>query len=445
MRACGCGARLRVGVLGLPLLLGACGFGWWGEADAPPLPGERQPVLLLEAGPEPDPALAGAPVVLPPVRNNDAWPQIGGDATHTLLHVALEPPLRRAWTADVGRGNSATSRLIGAPVVDGGLVFAADANATVAAFRLENGQRVWRRSFRLGTDRRLGAGLAAQGGGVFVATSAGEVAGLDAANGEIIWSTELGSPVRAAPTLVGRTVLVTTADNQTFALDAVTGATLWAHQAFAEVSAILGGASPASAGGAVIAPYSSGEVFGLVLENGAPVWIDSVRRPVRTAAIAAISDIRAAPVIDPAGRVIVAGHGGEVAAIDIPSGQRLWDQRLTSAETPWVTTDSVFLVTTQGEVVALDSETGRIRWVTQLQRFRRGDDPDSGRITYTGPVLASGRLWVIGSNGELTALAPATGAVIDTTPIATGVTLAPAIARGTLIVLDDRGRLHAYR
>ncbi len=431
--------------LALVLGLAGCGLGWWGTPEEPPLPGERRPVLLLETGLEADPALAGAPLTLPPPQSNPDWPQIGGSASHSLSHVTFEGPTRRAWSANVGRGNSTTSRLTGPPVVDGGLVFAADANADVSAFRLENGQRVWRRSFRISSDRRLGAGIAAAGGGVFVANASGVVAGLDAATGEVIWTTELGVPIRAAPTIAGRIVLVTTADNQTLALDAVGGGVIWAHQGFAEISAILGGASPATAGGAVIAPYSSGEVFALMLENGAPVWLDSVTRPLRTAALSAIADIRAAPVIDPEGRAIVAGHGGEIAAIDIPSGQRLWDQQLMTAETPWVAGNAVFVVTTQAEVTALDMASGRIRWATQLPRFRREDDPDSGRIYYTGPILASGRLLVISSQGELIAFSPATGAELSRSSIASGVTLAPAVAQGTLILLDDRGTLHAYR
>ncbi|MFW5679005.1 MAG: PQQ-binding-like beta-propeller repeat protein [Pseudomonadota bacterium] len=437
---------LRPVLLLLPLLVGGCGIGnWWGDPEDPPLPGERQPVLLLETGLEPDPTLAAAPLRLPAPQTNDAWPQVGGSPTHTLLHVALGPSPRRAWSANVGRGDGTTSRLLGPPIVDGGLVFAADANANVSAFRLETGERVWRRSFRLNSDRRFGAGLAAGGGGLFVATATGEVAALEAAAGTVIWSAELGVPVRAAPTLAGRVVLVTSADNQTFALDAVDGTLLWVHQGFAELSAIFGGASPATAGSAVIAAYSSGEVFGLVLDNGGAAWLDSIRRPRRTTALSSIVDIRAAPVIDPEGRVIVAGHGGEIAAIDIPTGQRVWDQRLTTTETPWVTPAAVFVVTTEAQVAALDAATGRVRWVTQLDRFRRPDNVESGRITYTAPVLAGGRVLVVGSEGNLVSLDPSTGAVIETAEVARNVTLPPAVARGTLILLDGQGRLHAYR
>ena len=201
-------------LLVLALGLGGCDFGWLGDPEDPPLPGTRQPVLLLETTAAADPA-AGTPMVLPAERSNADWPQVRGDATGSLQHVSLPATLRRVWSADVGRGNGKTSRIISPPVVADGIVFAADASANVSALRLENGQRLWRHRFDLDSDRRLGAGLAAVGGGVFVATARGEVAAMVGHSGAVVCAVALGGPVRAAPPLAGRVVLVTTAENQT--------------------------------------------------------------------------------------------------------------------------------------------------------------------------------------------------------------------------------------
>ncbi len=431
-------------VLGLAFGLAGCNLGWLGEAEDPPLPGERQPVLTAERRLEPDPELAGTAVDLPAPQRNASWAQRGGDATHHLGHLALDPPLERRWRYDLGTGNGTTSRIISPPVVDGGRVFAADADADVQAFDLASGERLWRRDFELESDRRLGAGLAASGGGVFVATARGEVAALDATTGEVVWTTELGAPVRAAPTLAGRFVVVLTADNQTFALDAVNGTVLWTHQGFAETAALLGGPSPAATGGLTVVPYSSGEVAGLVLETGQPVWLDAVQRPRRTAAVGSITDIQATPVIEPGGRVIVAGHGGEIAALTADTGNRIWDQRIASSEMPWVAGGELFVVSTRGEVVNLDLASGGIRWATQLPRFREPDDPETERIYHAGPVLAGGRVLVTGSLGQLWALAPANGEIAETVDIPRGVILPPVVADGRLILIDDAGALHVY-
>ena len=428
----------------LAATLAACDVGWLGEEEDPPLPGERRAVLTAEERLQPDPTLAGTTVELPPPARNASWPQRGGDATHHVGHLTLDTALQRRWSTDLGAGNSVTSRIVAPPVVDDGRVVAADARARVQAFDLQTGEQLWRREFELASDRRLGAGVAASGGGVFVATARGEVAALDAGSGEVVWSTELDAPVRAAPTLAGRFVVVLTADNQTFALDAVDGTVLWTHQGFAEPSALLGGPSPAATGGLTVVPYSSGEVFGLALETGQPLWLDAVQRPRRTAAMGAIADIQASPVIEPGGRVIVAGHGGEIAAIAADSGERVWDQRLAASEMPWVAGGEIFAVSTRGEVVNLDLASGGIRWATQLPRFRRPEDPETERIYHAGPVLAGGRLLVVGSLGELWSLDPQSGEIVDTFEIPAGVTLAPVVADGRLVLVDDDGTLHLY-
>jgi outer membrane protein assembly factor BamB len=60
-------------------------------------------------------------------------------------------------------------------------------------------------------------------------------------------------------------------------------------------------------------------------------------------------------------------------------------------------------------------------------------------------VLAGGRLIVTGSNGSLIYVDPTTGAVQGQSSIGAPVSLGPVVANSTLYVLDDRGRLNAFR
>ena len=50
-----------------------------------------------------------------------------------------------------------------------------------------------------------------------------------------------------------------------------------------------------------------------------------------------------------------------------------------------------------------------------------------------------------GSNGALIYVDPATGAFQGQTNIGAGVSLRPIVANSTLYILDDRGRLTAFR
>ncbi|MEO6361498.1 MAG: PQQ-binding-like beta-propeller repeat protein, partial [Sphingomicrobium sp.] len=84
------------------------------------------------------------------------------------------------------------------------------------------------------------------------------------------------------------------------------------------------------------------------------------------------------------------------------------------------------------------------RWISQLRRFYN-EKAKRGQISYSGPVLAGGRLIITGSNGALINADPTTGAVQTQTNVGADISLPPVVANSTLYVLDDNGRLHAFR
>ena len=57
---------------------------------------------------------------------------------------------------------------------------------------------------------------------------------------------------------------------------------------------------------------------------------------------------------------------------------------------------------------AIARNSGRIRWITQLDRLRNPKDRE-GPIFWTGPVLANGRLWIASSRGEVHSVDITTG------------------------------------
>ena len=206
----------------------------------------------------------------------------------------------------------------------------------VSAFNTESGALIWRNEAATidESDVRFGAGLATAGNRLFVASSAGSIYALNASNGALIWELPLALPLRSAPTVHDGRVFLLTADNRLFALDQSTGTILWQHQGFAESAALLGGPSPAVDNTAVVVPIRQVRCSHLS-RQWRTLWVDNFTRPRRTIAIAAMNDIESSPVIS-GDVVFVAGFGGEMAAVDVRRGIRIWEQKLVSVESPWV-------------------------------------------------------------------------------------------------------------
>ncbi len=181
----------------------------------------------------------------------------------------------------------------------------------------------------------------------------------------------------------------------------------WTHTGIEETAGLVGSASPAVDGDIVIVPYSSGEIFALRAENGRQLWSDNLAAIRRADAVSALADIRGRPVVD-RGRVYAISHSGRMVAIDLASGRRLWEAELGGVNQPWIAGRFLYVVTTEGNVVALVAENGLVRWVMPLGRYEDPEDRE-GLLRWSGPVLASDRLIVTGSQGVAVALSPYTG------------------------------------
>jgi outer membrane protein assembly factor BamB len=418
---------------------------WFGGNEAPPLPGERLSVLALEGTIEPDPRIADLDVRLPRPYINETWPQSGGYPDHAMHHLAGGDRLLPLWQTDIGEGSGDDGRILTTPVIAGGRIFAIDAIAEISAFDAENGKLLWRIDPRLegGEEDGFGGGLAYAAGSLFVSTGFGHVLALDPSNGAERWRQDIGIPMRAAPVVAGGRIFVVTYDNQLWALSATDGAVQWSNAGIAETAGLLGAATPAVDNDIVIAPYSSGELLALRVENGRTMWSDSLgaQRP-GAGSLAALNDINGSPVID-RGVVYAISHGGRLVAIDVRTGSRVWEKDISGLNTPWIAGEYLFVVTVDGDVVCLSRRNGRVKWVHSLPRFVDGSHEEP--IFWNGPLLLSDRLIVLGSNGDALAISPYSGRLLGRLEMPHGVRVAPVAANGTLYVLTDDGYLVALR
>ena len=438
----------------IPLLLTAlvvtgCSGGLFGGGDdknVTPTVGNRVPVLSrVESGAVVDPALAGVSVVLPPARVNADWAMASSTPSKSYGHLALGANPTPVWTAQI-EGSSSSRRLGAAPIVADGRLYAVDTAGTVHAFDAETGARIWQYSADLASDLRgtaFGGGLAVAGNRLFASSGTGKVVALDTANGSEVWSATPAGPLRDSPTLAFNLVLVVTQDNRIIALDQSDGSISWQESGSLAQAGVFGVASPAAGQGTVVAGYSSGELVAYRYENGRVLWADALARTSISTEVGSISDIDADPIIDQ-GRVYALGQGGRMAAYELVTGQRVWELNLSGISTPALAGEWLFTLTSDARMLAIARATGKVRWITQLARYRDEEDR-KGPIFWTGPVLASNMLYVANSRGQLWQLSTGEGSANMLTELKNPVSLPPIVANNTLYVLDDGGTITAFR
>ncbi len=437
----------QVAMAGLLATLAGCSWlpDWFGEGEAPPLPGERISILALEQTLEPDEGLADVTVRLPAPYINENWPQAEGNASHAMHHLVLDGELQEQWRIDVGEGSSDEARLMAKPIVADGRIFIMDAESHVRAYNVKTGGKIWEvnltpRGEEYGT---VGGGISIENGRLFATTSYGDVWALDPTSGGMYWKQALNVPLRAAPTVAENTVFAVTYDSRLYALDVLTGDINWDFEGGLEVTGLLGAATPAVDNGTVIVPFSSGELYALRADNGEQAWSDQLQRKRRSSSLTSLTDINGSPVID-RGIAIAASFSGHMIGIDVRSGERKWEQELASLQTPWVAGDFVYVVTTDGELVCLTRQTGKIRWVRSLGKYEDPEDK-TGVIVWSGPILASDRLILLSNYGIGVSVSPYDGTILGKVELSDSASMAPIVAGGMLFILTDDAELVAYR
>lgn len=432
----------------LAFSLSACAgglFGGGGKKSTPTL-GNRVPILSrIESGAKVDPALAGVAVALPAAQVNPEWAQTGGSASKAAGHYALGASPQQVWTAQIA-GSTQRVRLASSPVVGDGRLYAVGSDGAISAFDAATGAPVWVHAPEFASELRgvvFGGGVSFAGGRVYATNGAGEVMALDAATGAHVWKVKPAGPLRGAPTVDFGSAYVMTQNNQIIALEAATGKLQWQESASTTDSGVFGVAAPAAGQGTVIAGFSSGELVAYRYENGRSLWADALARTNISTQVGSLNDIDADPIID-SGRVYALGQGGRMAAYELVTGQRIWELNLAGISTPALAGDWIFTLTDDARLLAIARASGKVRWISQLARYRN-EKKKSDPIFWQGPVLAGDSLWVVNSRGELWRVNPAEGEATMFTEFKQPISLAPIVANQTLYILDDSGRISAFR
>ena len=416
-----------------------------GKKNNTPTVGNRVSILGTERDTDVDPALANVAVTLPPAYINEAWAQPGGNASKSPGHVELSQGLKRIWTASV-TGANPRARLAASPVMSDGRLYVVDTTARVTAFDANTGAQIWSNALEVkndGKSSRYGGGVSATATNVFATNGVGDVASLAADTGALIWKKRPAGPLRGAPTLSNGNLYVMTQDNQIYALRQSDGEPQWNEAGPVAASGIFGVGAPAAAQGTVIAGYSSGELAAYRYENGRSLWSDTLSRTAMSTSVSTLTDIDADPVID-RGRVFALGKGGRMASYELVSGQRIWEINIAGISTPVAVGEWVFVMTDEAKLLCVARSSGKVRWISKLQRFKN-EKKKKGPISWYGPVLAGGRLIVANSHGAIWSISPEEGAATEVFDVKNDVSLAPIVANNTLYILDDSGRISAFR
>lgn len=329
-----------------------------------------------------------------------------------LTEFTPEFETRTLWESDAGDGAGETNSDLGA-WWQNGKVIAVDHEGEVSAFNAENGRRQWETELDVAVVAGAGGGMNM----VLIGTQKGELIALNEADGKERWRTRLTSEVLAPPKAAEGIVVARTADGRVSGLSSETGEVQWSYQRAVPLLSLRGAGAPVLTDGRVIAGYDNGKLVALSITDGKVIWEKSVAVPRGRTELARLVDIDADPVIIN-DTVYVVTYQGNVAGVDLATGQILWSREMSSqAGLAAVYGDAVYVTDDEGNVWAVQDGSGDALW-RQTRLVRRN---------VTGPAVAGDYVvvgdlegylhWIARNDGRFVARQRITKAAIRSKPL----------------------------
>lgn len=196
------------------------------------------------------------------------------------------------------------------------------------------------------------------------------------------------------------------------------------------------GGGIAADNGTIYAATGFGQVVALDAGSGGQRWIYNLGKPARSAPTAA------------AGKVFVVDQDSVVHAIDQSSGRRSWavpgisqSAGVLSASNPAVSGNTVVVPFSSGEVLALDTATGKLKWTDAVLRSSRTLAVSGLPDVAASPVIADGVVYATGVSGRTIAVRLSNGERLWEANIGSATT--PVVSGDAVFMVDLRDNLVA--
>lgn len=273
-----------------------------------------------------------------------------------------------------------------APVIVNQRVFVADSAGNVGAMDATNGKRLWQKKINAsesidgrsgwfrGEDIRITGGPGYGDNTLLLGSIEGEVISLSAENGSELWRTRVSSEVLSAPQRDSDIVVVRTIDGKVFGLDADDGRRLWIYDRTVPPLTLRGTGTPAIDGGIVVAGFDGGKMAALDVRTGKLLWEAGIAAARGRSELERMVDIDSQPAIV-AGTVYIATFQGQVAAVQLESGRILWSNDLSSYAGFGVDDQNIYVTDEDSHVWALDRFSGSVLWEQEDLHARAATAP----------------------------------------------------------------------
>ena len=294
-----------------------------------------------------------------------------------LTEIKASIEVEQVWQRNIGSG-SPKSRIKLHPAFAGDLVFAADPEGRISAYKAANGEQIWQMDSNLAITGGPGAGE----GLVIVGTENGMVLALATLDGKEVWRKQVSSEILSVPVAAQGIALIRTGDGKLYGLSIKDGSRLWVYDRTVPALSLRGNSTPVIYQDIVVAGFDSGRLVAVELRNGQLIWESRVAVPSGRSELERLVDIDADPIVRDS-IIYVVTYQGRVAAVDIRNGELIWRRDMSSHTGLGASAENIYVTDDDGRIWALNRDNSASVWRQDKLERRRATPP----IDYQGYVV----------------------------------------------------------
>lgn len=301
------------------------------------------------------------------------------------------------WSASIGDGvGHYFSKLSPAYAYD--KIFVASRDGEVKALDPDNGETLWEQDLSENGPARLSGGLTASYDKLFIGTENGEAIALSVDDGSIIWQKKVDGEILAKPLADESLIMLHTSKGSLVALRQDSGEQAWEITNEVPNLTLRGDSSPVSVSGGVFWGMSNGRLAAALIQRGQLLWQQPIGTPKGSTEIDRLVDVDSSPLII-GSNLYAVGINGQLVGIDLRSGAPIWKRTYSSATDLATDGTRIFVVTDKDHLSAVDIRSGTQLWSNDSLEYRQ----------LTAPVIVGNYLVVADGEGYLHWLDRSTG------------------------------------
>lgn len=312
------------------------------------------------------------------------------------------------------------------PAIDGSTIYTANDQGIIKASHTSSGETVWLKTMSGGfvSGPVIGASK------LFLGSNHSTVVALDRNSGKMVWEVPVSGDVLAAPLVVKDKLIVKTVDGNVYGLDLATGKTRWVDLHGAPSFILQASSSPVVLDSLVLIGFPDGKLDAIDIQSGQMVWQRSIAFATGSSDVERLIDIDADPIVR--GRILyLATYQGYIGALYLDDGQFIWSKPDSIYKSMDIGFKHLYVTDAADYVKAYDLSSGALIWKQKSLKARG----------LTEPVVIGNDLLIGDKLGFLHLIDKESGLLKARVKLDSAIDVAPLVRNQMIYVLTRKGQL----